>query len=595
MADQRPRFLGVERSARGTAWVPRLTALQENAALAMAQSQGIDDVLARVLAARDVPVDRATEFLNPTIKSLLPDPRSLTDMDKAAGRIAEAIRRKESIAVFGDYDVDGACSSALLARYLRHFGIDAEIYIPDRVFEGYGPNPDAMRALAGRGATLIVTVDCGTNSAEAIAAANDAGCDVVVLDHHQVGGPLPGAVAVVNANRDDDLSGQGHLCAAGIVFLTLVEVQRLLRETGVQSLPDLLGMVDLVGLATVCDVVPLQGVNRAFVRKGLQMARMMTNPGLAALSRVARIGEPIGSFHFGFVLGPRINAGGRIGNAAMGATLLSSDDGGETERLAAELDRLNGERQQMEKTMLEQAEAEALAEYGHGNPPAVVVTEGEGWHPGIVGLIAARLKEKLRRPAFAIAFDRTGKGTGSGRSISGFDLGHLVRDALAAGLLEKGGGHAMAAGITVERSRLGALRAFFEERASAKVARLVESEVLKIDAAVTAEGASLALVERLEEAGPYGSGYPQPVIALPRHRLVDVLPVGSGHLRLSLQSPSGGRVTAMAFRAGDTELGAFLGAKRGELVHVAGTLGANHWNGRVSVQLRVIDAAPTGT
>lgn len=592
MPHEQPRFLGVERSARGTAWVPRLTSVQENAALAMAQSHGIDDVLARVLAARDVQADQATEFLNPTIKSLLPDPRSLTDMDKAAERIAQAIRNRETIAIFGDYDVDGACSSALMARYLRHFGIEAEIYIPDRVFEGYGPNAEAMRALAERGATLIVTVDCGTNSAEAIAAANDAGCDVVVIDHHQVGGALPEAVAVVNANRDDDLSGQGHLCAAGVVFLSLVEVQRRLREAGVESLPDLLAMIDLVGLATVCDVVPLLGVNRAFVRKGLQMARMMANPGLAALARVARIGEPIGSFHFGFVLGPRINAGGRIGNAAMGATLLSSDDSGETERLAAELDRLNGERQQMEKAMLEQAEGEAMAEYGHGHPPAVVVTEGDGWHPGIVGLIAARLKEKLRRPAFAIAFDRAGKGTGSGRSISGFDLGQLVREALGAGLLEKGGGHAMAAGITVDRGKLGALRAFFEERASGKVAALVESEVLKVDAAVTAEGASLDLIARLEEAGPYGPGYPQPVLALPRHRLVDVMQVGSGHLRLSLQSPSGGRLTAMAFRAADSDLGTFLGANRGLPVHVAGTLGANHWNGRVTAQLRVIDAAP---
>lgn len=592
-ADQR-LFLGVRKSARGTAWVPRLSSVQENTALAIAQDHGVDDVVARVLAARGVDAPDVPVFLDPMLKVLMPDPRSLTDLGAAAERIAQAIRGRERVAVFGDYDVDGACSSALMARYLRHFSLTVEIHIPDRIFEGYGPNPDAMRGLAERGAALIVTVDCGTNSAEAIAAATDAGAEVVVLDHHQIGGDLPEAVAVVNANRDDDLSGQGHLCAAGIVFLTLVDVQRRLREDGAESLPDLLSMVDLVGLATVCDVVPLLGVNRAFVRKGTQMARMMNNPGLSALARIARIGEPVGSFHFGFVIGPRINAGGRIGNAAMGATLLSSDDPGEVEHLAVELDRLNGERQKMEKAMLEQAEAEALAEYAHGRPPAIVVTESDAWHPGVVGLIAARLREKLRRPAFAIAFDPSGKGTGSGRSISGFDLGRVVRDALDAGLLEKGGGHAMAAGITVSRDKLGALRAFLEDKAARKVADLVDREVLEVDAAVTADGVTLDLVDRLEAAGPYGSGHPQPIIALPRHRLVDVLPVGSGHLRLSLQSPAGRRITAMAFRAADSDLGAFLGSSRGGLVHVAGTVGANHWNGRTTAQLRVIDAAPVG-
>ncbi len=593
MSENRKLFLGVERSARGLAWVPRLDARLENMALMMEQSHAVDSVLARILAARGVAVEEAARFMEPTLRDLMPDPRTLTDMEAAAGRLARAVRQKEQVAIFGDYDVDGACSAALVSRYLSHFGIAAEIYIPDRIFEGYGPNPDAMRALAGR-AGLIVTVDCGTNSAEAIGAARQAGADVVVLDHHQVGGALPDALAVVNPNREDDLSGQGHLCAAGVVFLVLVETNRQLREQGVSPLPDLMALTDLVSLATVCDVVPLIGVNRAFVRTGLQIARAQQKPGIAALVRTARIGEPLNPFHYGFVIGPRINAGGRIGDAALGARLLVSEDPVEADRIALELDRLNAERQAMEKAMLQQAEAEALAEFSGANPPAIVMTASEGWHPGVVGLIAARLKERLRRPAFAIAFDRAGRGTGSGRSISGFDMGRLVREAVAAGLLVKGGGHAMAAGLTVEKSKVGQLRAFLEERSAAQVKALVDSEVLKIDAAITAEAVSLDLIDRLEKAGPYGAGHPQPVLSLPRHRLLDVLPVGAGHLRLSLQSATGARVQAMAFRAADTDLGTFLGKNRGGIVHIAGSLAANYWNGRATAQLRVVDAAPAG-
>lgn len=591
MAGERDFFLGVERSARGMAWVPRLDSRQENDALQMAQAHAVDDVLARILAARGVRPDDVKRFMDPTLRDLLPDPRTLTDMQVAAARIADAIERKENIAVFGDYDVDGACSSALIARFLAHFGQKPEIYIPDRIFEGYGPNPDAMRALVERGARLIITVDCGTNSAAAIDAAKSAGADVVVLDHHQVGGALPAADAVVNPNREDDLSGQGHLCAAGVVFLTLVEVRRILRERGKDGGPDLLGLTDLVGLATVCDVVPLTGVNRAFVQKGLQVARQQQNPGIAALSRVARIGEPLNVFHLGFLLGPRINAGGRIGDAALGARLLSTEDPSAAGSIAATLDTLNAERQAIESAILEQAEAEALAEFSLGQAPSVIITASEGWHSGVVGIVAARLKEKLRRPAFAIAFDKTGKGTGSGRSITGFDLGRLVRDAVEAGLLVKGGGHAMAAGITVEKARLGPLRAFFEEQAGARIQALIGSETLKIDAAISAEAVTLDLIGKLDMAGPYGAGHAQPVFSLPRHRLVDVLPVGSNHLRLSLQSPSGGRMQAMAFRAVGSELGDFFFANRGGVVHVAGTIAANYWNGRTTPQFRVTDAA----
>jgi single-stranded-DNA-specific exonuclease len=592
MTGDKRLFLDVRQSATGVSWEHRLSERQDMTALAIAQGHGVPDIVARVLAGRGVTADHAERFLDPTIRDLLPDPASLTDMDKAAARIAEAVMAKEKVAIFGDYDVDGAASSALLKRFLAHFSVPSEIYIPDRIFEGYGPNPEAMRELVSRGATLIVTVDCGTNSAVSIDAAKAAGADIVVLDHHQVGGALPEATAVVNPNREDDLSGQGHLCAAGVVFLALVQTARILRSRLPDAAqPDLLSLLDLAALATVCDVVPLIGVNRAFVVKGLQMARQQKNEGLAALARVSRIGEPISTFHLAYLIGPRINAGGRIGDAALGSRLLATDDPVEAGTIAETLDRLNQERQQMELEMLAAARAEADAELAGGNGPAVIVTASTNWHPGIVGLIASRLKDHARRPAFAIAFNANGIGTGSGRSVSGFDLGRLVREAADAGLIVKGGGHGMAAGITVERAKLGELRAFFEERAAAEVFRLQDEESLAIDGALAAEGATLSLLDALEKAGPFGAGHVAPVFALPRHRLADARAVGTNHIRADLQSESGGRIQAIAFRAVDTALGEFLFKNRGKTIHVAGSLSGNYWNGNRSVQFRISDAA----
>jgi single-stranded-DNA-specific exonuclease len=579
LSGEKRLFLDVRQSATGVSWQHRLTERQDMAALAIAQGHGVPDIVARVLAGRGVIAEHAERFLDPTIRELLPNPASLTDMDKAAARLADAIVAREKVAIFGDYDVDGAASSALLKRFLTHFSVPSEIYIPDRIFEGYGPNPEAMRDLISRGAKLIVTVDCGTNSATSIDAAREAGADVVVLDHHQVGGPLPAADAVVNPNREDDLSGQGHLCAAGVVFLCLVQTAKLLRERLPDAAPvDLLSMLDLVALATVCDVVPLTGVNRAF-------------EGLAALARVSRIGEPINTFHLSFLIGPRINAGGRIGDAALGSRLLATDDPVEAASIAETLDRLNQERQQMEQEMLAQARAEADAELAGGNGPAIIVTASNNWHPGIVGLIASRLKDYARRPAFAIAFNSTGIGTGSGRSVTGFDLGRLVREAADAGLIVKGGGHAMAAGITVERAKLGELRAFFEERAAADVFRLQNEESLAIDGALAAEGATIALLDALEKAGPFGAGHIAPVFVLPRHRLTDARAIGTNHIRVALQSQSGGNIQAIAFRAVDTALGEFLFRNRGKTVHVAGSLSGNYWNGNRTVQFRISDAA----
>ncbi|MCA1969822.1 MAG: single-stranded-DNA-specific exonuclease RecJ [Rhizobium sp.] len=592
--DTVPRaFLGVDRSVSGQRWVSRLDQAGQNRALAMSQLHGMPELVARVLAGRGVAVDDAPAFLEPSIRSLMPDPYRLTDCEAAAERLVEAIRRGERVAIFGDYDVDGAASSALLWRFLHHFGIDSEIYIPDRIFEGYGPNPAAIGQLIDRGARLIVTVDCGSTSLEALAVAKERGIDVVVIDHHQMGHELPPCLALVNPNREDDLSGQGHLCAAGVVFLVLVATLRLLRQNGhpqARSL-DLLAWLDLVALATVCDVVPLKGLNRAYVTKGLIAARHQNNAGLAALLRVAGIGGPVTPYHFGFLVGPRINAGGRIGDAALGSRLLTLDDAGEAEEIAHKLDELNRERQAMEQVMLAEAEAEALAEYGDGQAASVIVTARDNWHPGIVGLLAARLKERFKRPAFAIAFDLNGKGAGSGRSINGFDIGRMVRAAVDSGLLVKGGGHAMAAGLTVERANLGRLRAFFDEASAEQVGALAANQTLKIDGALGASGATIALIDQLEAAGPFGSGHPQPIFAVPAHRLRDARPVGTTHVKVTLEAADGTRLEGIAFRAAETALGDFLLNGRGTQVHVAGTLSADHWQGTRRVQMRVLDAA----
>ncbi len=441
-------FLGVERSATGRAWRDRLDDRGNARALAMVQRHGLSELLARVVAGRGVEVDDVAGYLDPSLRTLLPDPYVVTDMEAAAVRIADAVVRGESIAIFGDYDVDGATSAALLASFLRSAGADPLIHIPDRIFEGYGPNVGAIQSLADRGARLLVTVDCGTTSLEPITQAKRMGLDVVVIDHHQADEVLPPAVAIVNPNRLDDLSKLTYLAAVGLVFLTIVAINRELRRrgfwTGARAEPDLLGFLDLVALGTVADVVPLKGLNRAFVAKGLLAMRRRERIGLTALMDVGRLSGPPESWHLGFLLGPRINAGGRIGRADLGVNLLLEQDSIEATRMAEELDRLNRERQAIEQATLGHAEAEAMAALGLEEKGAVVVTASEGWHPGIVGLVAARLKERFGRPAFAIALEPGDSGTGSGRSIAGVDLGRAVRQAVAEGLLVKGGGHAMA-------------------------------------------------------------------------------------------------------------------------------------------------------
>jgi single-stranded-DNA-specific exonuclease len=589
-------FLGVEKSARGRVWRERLDARGRTRALAIAQRHGVPDMLARILAGRGVAPDGAQDYLDPALKRLMPDPDTLTAMPEAAARIADAVQRGETVAIFGDYDVDGATSAALLARYLRACGLDPLIHIPDRLFEGYGPNVDAVRALAGRGATLLVTVDCGTTSVEPLAEAQRLRMDVVVVDHHQCDAQLPPALAVVNPNRHDDLSGLNHLAAVGLVFMTLVAVNRELRRRGffaARAEPDLLAALDLVALGTVADVVPLTGLNRAFVAKGLIALRGRANVGLTALMDAARLDGPPEPFHLGFLLGPRINAGGRIGRADFGARLLLEQDATEAARIAAELDRLNRERQAMEQAMLVQAEAEALAALGLEEKGAVVVTASAGWHPGIVGLVAARLKEKFGRPAFAIALMPDGTGTGSGRSISGVDLGRAVRDAVVQGLLRKGGGHAMAAGITIIPEQLAAFRAFLEDSLGAAVAEARREDALLIDGALSAGAASLDFCAAVARAGPFGAGNPDPVFALPAHVVAFADVVGQHHVRARLRAADGTMLNAIAFRAADTDLGRALMQARGQTIHAAGQLSVDRWQGAERVQMRLLDVAKT--
>ena len=589
-------FLGVEQSATGRAWRDRLDERAAARALAITQRHQLPELLARVLAGRGVEVEEAVAFLDPTVKSLMPDPDRLTDMPVAAARLAEAVERGESVAVFGDYDVDGATAAALLTRYLRYGGLEPIFYIPDRLFEGYGPNVEAVRLLKEKGAALLVTVDCGTTSHEALAEAARLGLATIVIDHHQADETLPPALAVVNPNRLDDLSGLGHLAAVGLVFMVVVALNRALRQRGFwtapRSEPDLFGLIDLVALGTVADVVPLKGLNRAFVAKGLLAMRRRENVGLTALMDIARLGGPPEPWHLGFLLGPRINAGGRIGRATLGVDLLLQADAAEAARIAAELDRLNRERQVIEAQALAQAEAEVLAALGVEERGAVVVTAAEGWHPGVVGLVAARLKERFGRPAFAIALGAGGTGTGSGRSIAGVDLGSAVRQAVREGLLIKGGGHAMAAGVTLKREALGPFRAFLEARLGAAVAAARFADALSIDGALTAGAANLETVAAVARAGPFGAGNPEPVLALPGHQLVYVEEAGAAHLRARLRSGDGATVNAIAFRAAGQKLGAALLAHRGRAVHAAGSLAIDRWNGQERVQLRLVDIAP---
>lgn len=590
-------FLGVDRSLTGRAWVSRLA--DDRLALAISQREGLPEIIGRVLAGRGIAPEDVAAYLTPSLKTLLPNPSVLTDMDKAAARVADAIMAGEKIAVFGDYDVDGATSSALLQRFFRAVGSDLRIYIPDRIREGYGPNAPALMTLRDEGIKLIITVDCGTMAHRVLGVAEDAGLEIVVIDHHQAEPALPPAYALVNPNRMDDTSGLGTLAAVGVAFLFIVAINRQLREGGwyeTHEAPDLLSLLDLVALGTVCDVVPLVGLNRAFVSQGLRVMAKRGNVGLAALGDVARLDTTPAAYHLGFLLGPRVNAGGRVGRADLGARLLTTGDKSEAEAIAQELDVLNKERQAIEAEVLESAmkQLDLLQERTRLNtPPPVVFACGKGWHPGVIGIVAARLKERYDRPAIVIAFDSKGEGKGSGRSIQGVDLGRAVTAALEAGHLINGGGHAMAAGLTVSEDKFDDFAAFLTKRLSDEVTVASESKALRLDGALSARGATRDLYEMLERAGPYGSGNPEPRFAVPSLRVVYSSVVGKGHVRCTLASEDGSQIKGIAFRSAETALGKALLDRGTGPVHVAGRLKPDDWQGRRGVQINIEDAVPT--
>ncbi|MEH3148179.1 MAG: single-stranded-DNA-specific exonuclease RecJ [Methylobacterium frigidaeris] len=589
-------LLDVHRSALGRPWYDRCAdPARQSAAIAIAQGHGLPEVLARVLAGRGVPAADVPGFLQPRLRDLLPDPSVLLDMEPAADRLARAVAGREKVAIFGDYDVDGAASAALLAGYLRELGVPYRLHIPDRITEGYGPNVEAVRMLAGEGATLLVTVDCGTAGHAPLEEAARLGLDVVVLDHHGAPETLPPARAVVNPNRLDDLSGLGHLCAAGVVFLTLVALNRRLRRDGIVGAqgPDLMASLDLVALATVADVVPLTGLNRAFVRQGLAVMRGRDRCGLAALLDAAGLAEAPQAWHLGFLVGPRINAGGRIGDATLGARLLLCEDPLEAAAIAARLDALNRERQAIEAEAVAEAEAAMGLRLERDPDQPVLVAASAEWHPGIVGLIAARLKERFGRPAFAFALRPDGSATGSGRSVVGADLGHAVRNAVAAGLAAKGGGHAMAAGVTVAAPDLDRFRAALAADLAESVAQARLGEALLLDGVVSAGGVQAALADAVERAGPFGQGAPEPAFALARHRVADARVVGNGHVKVQLRGRDGVAVGAIAFRAAEGPVGRLLLGRIGRDVHAAGTITRDRWRGADRVELRLCDVAET--
>ena len=589
-------FLGVKSSARGLVWRNRLDAAGINLATAISQRHGLPDLLGRVLAARGGTLDNIPVLLNPSLKECMPDPSSLRDMDKAALRFAKAIETGEPVAIFGDYDVDGGSSSALIARFLSAHGRPSRIYIPDRLLEGYGPNAAAIGTLIKEGAKLIVAVDCGTTSHAPLAVAKNTGCEIIVIDHHQADAVLPDVHAVVNPNRQDDVSGLGNLCAAGVVFLLLVATTRTLRERGFYkagtSQPPLLEWLDIVALATVCDVVPLEGLNRAYVAQGLKVMKQRRNVGLKALADAAGMKEVPNPYHLGFVLGPRINAGGRVGDAGLGARLLATDDLIEAGSIAAKLDKHNRERKTIEAAMLEAAVAEAEHTLMATPDLPILISGSPDWHKGLVGLVASRLTDRFQRPSCVIAWQTEREGTGSLRSIAGVDIGGAVRAAVEAGLLLKGGGHAMAAGLTVSKDKYEALTSFLQKRLAESVADHRGAATLDIDGALTPNSVTLDLLNQIEQAGPFGQGNPTPRFVFPAHRVKGARVMGEAHLRVTIEAGDGSKLEGVAFRAVGQPLGELIQASVGGMpLHFCGTLRRDTWGGREKIEFTIEDVA----
>jgi single-stranded-DNA-specific exonuclease len=585
-------FLGVTRSLSGRVWRER----PADAALTRDHQlkHGLSEPLARALSAREVLAEQAASYLTPTLKSLFPDPSCFMDMDKAAAILVDALVAKRPMVVFADYDVDGASSAAQLVRWYRAMGHDLPIYVPDRMLEGYGPSPAAFDRIRQSGAELVVTVDCGAAAYDAVAHAATIGLEVVVIDHHLMRENPPAAAAVVNPNRPGCESGQGVLAAAGVTFVLLAALNREARARGLfndRPEPDLRQWLDLAALGAICDVTRLVGFNRALTTQGLKVMSGWANPGLKALLDVAKATGPATTFHAGFILGPRINAGGRIGRSDLGARLLSTDDPEEAMALAEELDALNASRKDVEKQVTEEAII-AIERDSNFDPDApVIVVAGDGWHPGVIGIVAGRLRERYRKPVLVIGVDRAADvGKGSGRSQTGVNLGRAVQAAFDAGLLMAGGGHAMAAGLSVRPANIPELRAFLAEQLAAEMVDAAALDAVEIDALVAPGGASRALYEEFQRLAPFGPGNPEPVFAIAGARIERPIAMKGGHVRVTLVDPAGGKLKAVAWRAGETDLGRRLLAGDGTL-HVVGKLKPDDWQGRESVELEIEDAA----
>ncbi|MCC3860551.1 single-stranded-DNA-specific exonuclease RecJ [Pseudemcibacter aquimaris] len=591
----RELVLAVENSITGRAWVSRPA--EPRFIQAIAQNHNLPEIVARVVVGRGISVENAEIFLNPTLREQLPDPSIFKDMDKACARIADAIMAGEKVAVFGDYDVDGATSSAIFKRFFKSIGQDITAYIPDRMEEGYGPNTKALLELKAAGHKLVITVDCGIVSFEPLAAATNAGLDMIVVDHHQAEAKLPDAVAVVNPNRLDEEPGYGQLAAIGVSFITIVGINRELRNRGWykdQAIeePKIIQWLDLVALGTICDVVPLTGVNRALVAQGLKIMAARGNQGLKALSDVAGISEEPGTYHAGFLLGPRVNAGGRVGRSEAGTILLSTDNEEEAIRISSELNTYNAERQAIEAMVLEDAMDQVTAKIGPGGVvPPVIIAAGNGWHPGVIGIVAGRLKEHFGRPTIVIAIDEHGDAKGSGRSIYGVDLGSAITAARQAEILTAGGGHAMAAGLSMRKEMLDDLEEFLTSRLKSKIDEAVATMSLKLDGALSLSAVDPTLVNQLDQIGPYGQGNAGPRFAFSDCFVSYVDIVGKDHVKCTLKGGDGSTVKAMAFRSADKPLGRFLIDSRGKAIKIAGTIRNNHWNGRTSAEIFIDDAS----
>jgi len=584
-------FLGVTRSLSGRLW--RQRAADPDVTRRHQLTHGLSELLARALSSRGIGTEAGADFLNPTLKALFPDPSTFADMDRAAEILVDALEAKRRVVVFADYDVDGASSAALIVRWFRAMGLELSIYVPDRIVEGYGPSPAAFRRLKADGAELVITVDCGAAAHDALACAAEIGLPVVVIDHHLMRpGEIPPVAALVNPNRPDCRSGQGHLAAAGVSFVLLAALNREARKRGLFNggEPDIKAWLDLAAMGAVCDVTQLTGFNRALTAQGLKVMSGWANPGLKALMEIAKGQGPASVFHVGFLLGPRINAGGRIGRSDLGARLLSTDDPAEAAALAAELDALNASRKEVEKEVQEAAVRHIERESNQADAPCLVVAE-DGWHPGVIGIVAGRLRERYRKPVMVIGIDRAADvGKGSGRSQPGVNLGRAVQAAYEEGLLLAGGGHAMAAGLSVRPAAIPELRAFLCERMAAEAEIAAAEDGLEIDALITTRGADRGLWTDFQRLAPFGPGNPEPTFAAADVRVERPMALKGGHVRCTLTDGSGGRLKAVAWRVEDTEAGRRL-MQEGGAIHVAGKLKPDDWQGRQGVELEIEDVA----